>query len=81
VIYALEESNELRGLLGTPIDAERLPAVRGLATANGAVDAALAVARDHAVKASEALAGADDLDPKVTGGLGRLVDGLVTRDK
>jgi hypothetical protein len=39
------------------------------------------VARDHAVKASEALAGADDLDPKVTGGLGRLVEGLVTRDR
>jgi heptaprenyl diphosphate synthase len=81
VIYALEESNELRSLLGTPIDADRLPAVRALATANGAVDAALAVARDHAVKASEALAGADDLDAKVTGGLCRLVDGLVTRDK
>jgi geranylgeranyl pyrophosphate synthase len=81
VIYALDESDELRALLGTPIDAERLPTVRELATANGAVDAALAVARDHAVKASEALAGADDLDPKVTGGLCRLVDGLVTRDK
>jgi geranylgeranyl pyrophosphate synthase len=81
VIYALEESDELRGLLGTPIDSDRLSTVRALATANGSVDAALAVARDHAVKASEALAGADDLDPKVTGGLGRLVDGLVTRDK
>jgi heptaprenyl diphosphate synthase len=81
VIYALDESKDLRGLLGTPIDADRLPAARALATANGAVDAALAVARDHAVKASEALAGADDLDPKVTGGLCRLVDGLVTRDK
>jgi heptaprenyl diphosphate synthase len=81
VIYALGEDDELRALLGTPIDAERLPKVRALATANGAVDAALAVARDHAVKASEALAGADGLDPKVTGGLCRLVDGLVTRDK
>src|SRR5262245_1270209 len=81
VIYALEESKDLRGLLGTPIDTDRLPAVRALAMGNGAVDAALAVARDHAVKASEALAGADDLDVKVTGGLCRLVDGLVTRDK
>ena len=81
MIYALEESDELRGLLGTPIDADRLPTVRALATANGSVDAALAVARDHAVKASEALGGADDLDAKVTGGLARLVDGLVTRDK
>ena len=42
VIYALDESGELRGLLGTPIDADRLPAVRALATANGSVDAALA---------------------------------------
>jgi hypothetical protein len=44
------------------------------------VPAALAVAHDHAKKASEALAGADRLDPTVTAGLRRLVDGLVSRE-
>jgi hypothetical protein len=55
--------------------------VRELATANGAVDAALDVARDHAAKADEALAGAADLDAGVADGLRRLVAGLVTRDR
>lgn len=81
VIYALSESDALRNLLGGPIDPERLPAARELVTANGSIDASLAVARDHAAKASEALSGADELDPNVTGGLCRLVDGLVTRDR
>jgi heptaprenyl diphosphate synthase len=81
VIYAMEENAELGGLLGGPLDKTRRDGARRLATANGAVDAALAVARDHATKASEALAGADGLDPDVTGGLRRLVDGLVDRDR
>ena len=54
---------------------------RKIVTANGSIDAALAVARDHAKKAGEALAGADALDAEVTGGLCRLVDGLVARDR
>jgi heptaprenyl diphosphate synthase len=81
VIYAIAESDELETLLGGPLDKTRRDDARRLATANGAVDAALAVARDHATKASEALAGADGLDPDVTGGLRRLVDGLVDRDR
>lgn len=81
VIYAIAESPELAALLGGPLDKARRDDARRLATANGAVDAALAVARDHATKASEALAGADGLDPDVTGGLRRLVDGLVDRDR
>jgi heptaprenyl diphosphate synthase len=80
VIYALGDSVELRSMLGAPLDGERLDRARAIIVANGAVDAALAVARDHATKASEALAGADGLDPAVTAGLCRLVDGLVTRD-
>ena len=80
VIYALQErGNELADLLGGPLDGDRRDRARKLATANGAVDAALAVARDHATKAAEALAGADALDANVTGGLNRLVDGLVAR--
>src|SRR5262245_49361992 len=81
VIYALADSDELRSLLGGPLEGDRRDQARKLATANGSVDAALAVARDHATKASEALAGADSLDANVTGGLNRLVDGLVARDR
>jgi heptaprenyl diphosphate synthase len=79
VIYALADGGELRDLLGGPLDADRIDQARKLATGNGAVDTALAVARDHAKKAGEALAGADSLDPAVTGGLGRLVESLVAR--
>jgi heptaprenyl diphosphate synthase len=81
VIYALAETPELRTLLGGPLDGARRDQARSLATANGAVDAALAVARDHATKASEALTGADELATDVTSGLRRLVDGLVERDR
>ena len=55
--------------------------MRSIATRNGAVDAALDVARDHAVKARDALDGAEGLDPEVSEELGRLVDGLVTRER
>jgi heptaprenyl diphosphate synthase len=79
VIYALAEDPGLRPELGTPIDGERLAEVRRRASANGAVDAALAVARDHATKAGEALAGADTLDASVCDALRRLVEGLVAR--
>ena len=37
-------------LLGQPIDQEQLAEVRGIATRNGAVEGALDVAPDHAVK-------------------------------
>ncbi len=80
VIYALTEESELRGMLGGPLDGPRRDEARALVIANGAVDAALAVARDHATKASEALAGADELATDVTAGLRRLVDGLVSRE-
>jgi heptaprenyl diphosphate synthase len=81
VIYALEErGSELGDLLGGPLDADRVDQVRKLVTTNGAVDAALAVARDHATKAGEALSGADALDAAVTSGLCRLVEDLVSRE-
>jgi len=79
VIYALGDDRGLRDLLGKPLDPERLDEVRERASANGSVDAALAVARDHAVKAGEALDGTDGLDAEVTAGLRRLVEGLVDR--
>jgi len=80
VIYALSDSTSLRELLAQPLDPERLAEARRLATTNGAVDAALGVARDHAAKAGDALAGAEGLDPDVCGALSRLVGGLVERD-
>jgi geranylgeranyl pyrophosphate synthase len=81
VIYALRESPELREMLRQPIDHEHLAHVRATATSNGSVDAALGVARDHAVKASDALDGAQQLDPGVCEELCRFVDGLVTRNR
>ena len=80
VIYALRESEPLRALLGRPLDAPQLAEARRLATANGVVDVALGIARDHAVKAADALEGAEGLDAHVCERLAALVDGLVTRD-
>ena len=80
VIYALHACEPLRSLLGAPTDPERLAEARALATSDGAVPCALDVARDHATKAGEALAGAEHLDSTVTAGLHRLVEGLVSRD-
>ena len=79
-IYALNETPSLSDLLGTRLDDGSLARARELATANGAVPAALAVARDHAKKAGEALDGAEKLDLDVTTGLRRLVEGLVSRE-
>jgi heptaprenyl diphosphate synthase len=79
VIYALADCASLRDLLGRPLDAERLAEARRLASTNGAVDAALGLARDHAAKANEALCGADGFDARASDGLHRLVTWLVTR--
>jgi heptaprenyl diphosphate synthase len=86
VIYVLRESSELREQLGGPLDPEQLDAARTLAlgplaTGSTAVELALGVARDHAVKARDALDGTDGLDPDVSRTLGRLVDGLVHRER
>ncbi|HEX4528782.1 MAG TPA: polyprenyl synthetase family protein [Acidimicrobiia bacterium] len=85
VIYMLRESGELRELLGGPLDPDQLDDARTIAlgtlsTGSTAVDVALDVARDHAVKAGDALEGADGLDPGVCRTLGRLVEGLVSRE-
>ncbi len=86
VIYVLRESTELRDQLGGPLDPAQLDVARALAlgplsTGSTAVEMALGVARDHAVKARDALDGADGLDADVSRTLGRLVDGLVTRER
>lgn len=80
VIYALADSEALRALLSAPLDGDRLADARRLAAGNGAVEAALGVARDHALEAGEALAGVEGLDPVVCEGMSRLVRDLVERD-
>lgn len=79
VIFALQDSAELRDLLGRPLERDALDEVRRLATADGAVDAALTAARGHARRADDALAGASDLDPGVRDALHALSEGLVAR--
>jgi heptaprenyl diphosphate synthase len=80
VIHAIAARPELRARLGHPLDADQLAEVRRLAGTDGAIDAALDKARDHATKAGDALDGADGLAPDVCAALTRLVQGLVDRD-
>jgi geranylgeranyl pyrophosphate synthase len=80
VIHAIASSPALRERLGRRLDAEQLAEVRRLASADGAIDAALGKARDHAAKAGDALDGAEGLSPDVCAALTRLVGGLVDRD-
>jgi heptaprenyl diphosphate synthase len=80
VIYAVRESSELGDLLGRALDPDRLDQARALVATDDVVEASMAVARTHATKATEALAGTDDLDPAVCSRLAALVDGLVVRD-
>ena len=80
VIHAIASTPALREQLGHPLDAEQLAEVRRLASSDGAIDAALGKARDHAAKAGDALDGAEGLSPDVCTALTRLVRGLVDRD-
>jgi heptaprenyl diphosphate synthase len=80
VIHAIASSPALRDRLGHPLDADQLAEVRRLASADGAIVAALGKARDHAAKAGDALDGATGLAPDVCAALTRLVQGLVNRE-
>src|SRR5438067_2670684 len=65
VIYAIARSEELRSLLGRKLEWPQVSrAVELIGTAD-VIDASMAVARTHATKASEALAGATELEPGV----------------
>jgi heptaprenyl diphosphate synthase len=79
VIYALGESGELRALLGRKLEWDQVAQAVALISTPDIVDASMAVARTHATKASEVLAGAAELDADVCERLRRLVDGLVQR--
>jgi len=79
VIYAIARSEELRSLLGRKLEWPQVTrAVELIGTAD-VIDASMTVARTHATKASEALAGATELEPAVCDRLRTLVDGLVQR--
>jgi heptaprenyl diphosphate synthase len=79
VIYALAGSDELRSLLGRKIEWPEVRRAIDLIATPDVVEAAMVVARTHATKASEALAGATELDAEVCDRLRPLVDGLVRR--
>jgi heptaprenyl diphosphate synthase len=81
VIYALRDQPALREQLGRPLTTEELDGTRAAARADGAVEAALDVARAHATKAVDALDGAEGLDPRVCGALSDLVERQVTRER
>ena len=80
VIYAVAQCTELADLLGRALDTENLARARELVVGGDAVDSAMAVARTHAAKATQALEGAPDLDPLVCNRLAGFVQGLVTRE-
>jgi heptaprenyl diphosphate synthase len=79
VIYALSGSSELRSLLGRKVEWPQVAHAVDLIATEDVVEASMAVARTHATKASEVLAGATELDPAVCDRLRTLVDGLVRR--
>jgi heptaprenyl diphosphate synthase len=79
VIYALASSDELRSLLGRKLEWPEVRHAVDLIATSEVVDASMTVARTHASKASEALAGATELDGDVCDRLRTLVDGLVRR--
>ena len=79
VIYALQQSTELRALLGRKIEKDQIASAVALIATPEVIDASMSVARTHATKASEALGGASELDAEVCDRLRVLVDGLVRR--
>jgi heptaprenyl diphosphate synthase len=79
VIYALQGSDQLRTMLGRKLEWGEVRRAVALAATPEIVDAAMSVARTHATKASEALAGATELDADVCERMRTLVDGLLRR--
>src|SRR6478672_227925 len=79
VIYAVARSEALGSLLGRKLEWPQVTQAVELIATPEVIDASMTVARTHASKASEALAGATELDRDVCDRLGTLVDGLVQR--
>jgi heptaprenyl diphosphate synthase len=79
VIHALKESSDLRTMLGRSVEWDDVARARDLVASNGAVDHSLALAREHAARAADALTAASGLDVAVTTRLAGLVADLVDR--
>jgi geranylgeranyl pyrophosphate synthase len=81
VIYALQSANaaELKSLLGRKPDQAAVERVVALVGEPDVIEASMAVARTHATKATEALAGATELDADVCNRMRTLVNGLILR--
>jgi heptaprenyl diphosphate synthase len=81
VIYALQTDakSELTSLLGRKLERGDVDRVVALVARPEVVDASMAVARTHATKATEALAGASELDADVCARMRTLVNGLILR--
>ncbi len=79
VILAVARSEELRELLGRKLEWNQVTRAVELIATPEVIDASMTVARTHATKATEALAGATELDAEVCERLRTLVDGLVQR--
>jgi heptaprenyl diphosphate synthase len=79
VIHALAASSELRGLLGRALEWPQVARAVELIATPEVIDASMSVARTHAKKAAEVLAGASELDAEVCERMRTLVDGLVSR--
>jgi geranylgeranyl pyrophosphate synthase len=78
VIYALRDSDELRALLGRPLDGDAVALGRRLSCANGSITAALQVAQTHVDSAVGALADAK-ADHTVADALTRLCRQILDR--
>ena len=79
VIRALasaESSDTLRRLLGSPLERDQVEAARAIIRSNGAVPAAVDVARRYARESVEALGGVSGVEP-VLSALGTLGDHLI----
>ena len=81
VIYALQSASagELAALLGHKLERSDVGRVVALVARPDVVEASMAVARTHATKATEALAGATELDADVCARMRTLVNGLILR--
>lgn len=81
VIYALQSPNapQLQALLGRKLDKAAIEEVVALVAQPDVVEASMTVARTHATKAAEALAGATELNADVCNRMRTLVNGLILR--
>jgi len=80
VIVAVQRSEELRGLLGGPVEADDVERIRGLVAAAGGLDFALEVAHRHLSEAEAVLRADAALDPDVVDGLLGYARSLFSRD-